>query len=134
MSGCDYQGFEFGAPYLDSICIDGFLWDADSCDEPGGDLHNGGDIPCPQCNHDSWLLKMGDSVMEDGFNAGYEGGEIDDCPFPKEGAEYHQEYDPHVFRFAWMKGFWDGVWEMKDELRREKHECEDEPLMDSDSD
>ena len=29
---CDYQGHEFGASYLDSICIDGFLWDADACD------------------------------------------------------------------------------------------------------
>ncbi len=54
---CDYQGQEFGAPYPDSVCIDGHLWDADSCDEPGGPLYHGGDIPCPKCNakeHREW--------------------------------------------------------------------------------
>lgn len=49
-SGCGYSGYEFGGGYLDSTCIDGFLWDLDSCDEPGGGLTQGGDIPCPQCN------------------------------------------------------------------------------------
>lgn len=48
--GCSYQGYEFGAGYLDSTCIDGYLWDAESCDEPGGRLRDGGDIPCPRCN------------------------------------------------------------------------------------
>lgn len=48
-SGCGYTGHDFGAPYPDSTCIDGFLWDLDSCDEPGGGLTHGGDIPCPQC-------------------------------------------------------------------------------------
>lgn len=28
--GCDYYGNEFGAHYLDSTCIDGYLWDMDS--------------------------------------------------------------------------------------------------------
>ena len=27
---CEYQGHELGAAYLDSCCIDGYLWDADS--------------------------------------------------------------------------------------------------------
>jgi len=48
--GCGYTGPDFGAPYNDSTCIDGFLWDLDSCDEPGGGLTQGGDIPCPSCN------------------------------------------------------------------------------------
>jgi len=53
---CDYQGREFGAPYLDSVCIDGWLWDADSGSEgPDGTWiydHGGPDtgIPCPKCN------------------------------------------------------------------------------------
>ena len=47
---CQYSGRDFGASYPDSVCIDGFLWDADSCDEPGGGLLHGGEIPCPQCN------------------------------------------------------------------------------------
>ncbi|HCR1674449.1 hypothetical protein [Pseudomonas aeruginosa] len=48
--GCDYRGKHFGAPYLDAQCQNGYLWDEDSCDEPGGPLLNGGDIPCPKCN------------------------------------------------------------------------------------
>lgn len=47
---CDYQGRHFGAPYPDAQCIDGFLWDEDSCDEPGGALRNGGHISWPKCN------------------------------------------------------------------------------------
>lgn len=48
--GCDYRGSHFGASYPDAQCSDGFLWDEDSCDEPGGPLLSGGDIPCPKCN------------------------------------------------------------------------------------
>jgi hypothetical protein len=47
---CNYRGRHFGATYPDACCIDGYLWDEDSCDEPGGGLSHGGDIPCPQCN------------------------------------------------------------------------------------
>lgn len=47
---CDYEGHDFGATYIDSCCIDGYLWDLDSCDEPGGRLSDGGDMPCPKCN------------------------------------------------------------------------------------
>lgn len=47
---CGYQGSHFGAWYEDATCCDGYLWDLDSCDEPGGPLYNGGDIPCPKCN------------------------------------------------------------------------------------
>jgi hypothetical protein len=45
---CGYTGHEFGARYPDSICIDGFLWDADSGDDDG--LTHGGDWACPRCN------------------------------------------------------------------------------------
>lgn len=54
-TGCDYQGYEFGGGYLDSVCIDGYLWDADSCDEPGGGLQHGGEMACPQCNAEQFL-------------------------------------------------------------------------------
>ena len=47
---CDYHAPFFGATYPDACCIDGYLWDLDSCDEPGGALSVGGDIPCPACN------------------------------------------------------------------------------------
>lgn len=46
---CDYQGYEFGAPYPDSVCIDGRLFDADDCDGNGNLYDNEEDIPCPMC-------------------------------------------------------------------------------------
>jgi len=52
---CGYQGRAFGAHYEDGCCIGGYLWDLDSCDEPGGPLHNGGDVGCPSCNTKEWL-------------------------------------------------------------------------------
>ncbi len=55
---CGYQGKHFGAWYEDATCIDGYLWDLDSCYEPGGPLYYGGDIPCPACNtrkYAAWL-------------------------------------------------------------------------------
>jgi hypothetical protein len=45
-----YEGSHFGAHYPDATCIDGYLWDLDSCDEPGGRLSHGGDTACPRCN------------------------------------------------------------------------------------
>ena len=51
---CDYQGKHFGAVYEDGACIDGYLWDLDSCEKAGGPLTFGGDIPCPKCNKEEW--------------------------------------------------------------------------------
>jgi protein gp37 len=46
---CDYTGNDFGAPYIDSQCIDGELWDMDKCDN-NGQLYSCGDNPvCPKC-------------------------------------------------------------------------------------
>lgn len=45
---CGYQGYEFGGGYLDSVCLDGLLYDADSGDDDGL-LTVGGEIPCPRC-------------------------------------------------------------------------------------
>ena len=67
--GCDYSGCDFGANYPDSCCIDGYLWDLDSCDEPGGPLSCGGDIPCPECNHEEWLEYRREEVEEKGYEA-----------------------------------------------------------------
>jgi len=53
--GCDYTGYEFGGGYIDSCCIDGYLWDLDSCDEPGGGLTHGGEWACPRCNTRKFL-------------------------------------------------------------------------------
>jgi hypothetical protein len=48
------------------MCIDGYLWDADSCDEPGGGLSIGGETPCPQCNTIAFLKDGLERVKEGG--------------------------------------------------------------------
>lgn len=57
--GCNYEAPTFGGHYPDGTCIDGYMWDLDSCDEPGGPLTNGGDEPCPWCNTLEYLLWHG---------------------------------------------------------------------------
>jgi hypothetical protein len=48
--GCDYQGYEFGAgSYPDSVCVDGFLFDADNCDGNCNLYEPIEEIPCPIC-------------------------------------------------------------------------------------
>ena len=47
---CDYQGYEFGGSYPDSICIDGRLFDADDCDCNGNVYEPAEHIPCPMCH------------------------------------------------------------------------------------
>jgi hypothetical protein len=47
---CNYQGYEFGAGYLDSVCIDGVLFDADNCDDDGNLYEPMQEIPCPICH------------------------------------------------------------------------------------
>lgn len=53
---CGYTGSHFGAYYPDAICIDGYLWDLDSCDEPGGPLFSGGETECPCCNTRGYVV------------------------------------------------------------------------------
>jgi hypothetical protein len=64
--GCDYTGYEFGGGYIDSCCIEGFLWDLDSCDEPGGGLTHGGEWACPRCNTRKFLS----DAMQDAKDGG----------------------------------------------------------------
>lgn len=52
---CEFMGQDFGASYPDSVCIEGYLWDADSGNpDPTGEFAwiytHGGEIPCPSCN------------------------------------------------------------------------------------
>jgi hypothetical protein len=61
---CGYQGYEFGASYPDSICIDGELWDADSGDDDRL-LTVGGDMPCPGCNTAAYLDWALEEAVED---------------------------------------------------------------------
>lgn len=59
---CGYQGYEFGAgTYPDSICVDGFLHDADS------DYLNCENIPCPICDREAaiqWWFKRWENSCE----------------------------------------------------------------------
>lgn len=101
---CDYQGYEFGAHYLDSVCIEGYLWDADS-GNPGEPLECGGDIPCPQCNHDNWLAYTAEDISDQGYVAHDGGDNMDDCPYPPEKGEEYKPGDFAIFRYLWMWGF-----------------------------
>ncbi|MGP2977728.1 hypothetical protein ACTVLL_11340 [Serratia nevei] len=65
---CGYQGYEFGAHYPDSICCDGYLWDADAYED--GMLTSGGDIPCPQCNCEAWMAYHRENIIEIGYEQG----------------------------------------------------------------
>lgn len=56
---CGFTCRLFGAHYEDAICIDGHMWDLDSCDDDGG-LTSGGETPCPRCNTSAYI----DHVLE----------------------------------------------------------------------
>lgn len=72
---CDYQGYEFGANYPDSVCVDGFLWDADSgySQDDGWVYTSGGDIPCPQCNPRAWRQWAKEDVFSDAYDRASKG-------------------------------------------------------------
>lgn len=65
--GCDYQGYEFGASYLDSVCIDGYLWDADSgySTDDGWMYTKGGEDPCPLCNFKQAVSRLAYEMRTD---------------------------------------------------------------------
>lgn len=71
---CDYIGHEFGAWYPDSFCNDGYLYDADACDDKGN--CDGGDLPCPQCNVTAWRSYYIDEIEERGWIAASDGKPI----------------------------------------------------------
>lgn len=62
--GCGYQGYEFGAAYPDSLCIEGYLWDADSGDSDGS-LSNGGEMACPGCNTAARIDQIRIAIQEE---------------------------------------------------------------------
>jgi ribosome modulation factor len=105
--GCAYQGHEFGAPYLDSLCIEGYLWDADSGDASGDgagwNYTHGGELPCPHCNHAQWLEKALESLDDEGYDAQSKGVLRDQCPHPQTSRFAHEGMQ---YQAAWLKG-WD---------------------------
>lgn len=60
---CDYQGYEFGANYPDSVCVEGRLHDADHCDDKGRLYEPDEDVPCPMCRPSEavtwWVQRLG---------------------------------------------------------------------------
>jgi hypothetical protein len=65
---CNFMGQDFGAQYPDSVCIDGYLWDADSGNsDPNGEgwiYTSGGEIPCPMCNEKQAAEYAGKSLKK----------------------------------------------------------------------
>jgi hypothetical protein len=67
---CPYQGYEFGANYLDSVCIGGKLWDADSghgTDE-GWMYDSGGEKPCPLCRFKLAVAELAKEMRDEFYN------------------------------------------------------------------
>lgn len=73
----------FGAGYPDATCIEGYLWDLDSCDGPDRLLHSGGDIPCPYCNAAEFLDYYRERLDEMGYLAFCDGESPADNPYLK---------------------------------------------------
>ena len=68
---CDYTGHEFGGGYPDSVCIDGYLWDADSYED--GTLNTGGEWACPRCNTKKMLEVALVSARDEPTSGVYQG-------------------------------------------------------------
>lgn len=95
---CDYMGKDFGAWYIDSECVDGYLRD---CDKDG----EVSDIPCPKCNHAEWLEYSREEIKEKGFIA-YVDGLPPECTIVPRYPE-----DKEIIKAWWLKGY--------DEAKRE---------------
>lgn len=62
--GCGYQGYEFGAGrYPDSLCVGGWLYDADDCDEDQNLYEPMDSIPCPMCNVKEAISRYKDDFL-----------------------------------------------------------------------
>lgn len=61
--GCEYEGYDFGASYLDSRCFGGRLYDMDNCDDEGNIFEPIAYIPCPKCNK-RWYPLAAQKVTE----------------------------------------------------------------------
>jgi len=117
---CGYQGYEFGAHYPDSLCCDGYLWDADSGD--GNCLDNGGDIPCPKCNREAWLNYYRNEIMECGQEFGYDNKTLKVVKYG--GYPWPVREDKEAFGKCkrWIKrGYYQGVSQRKKDLKNNKY-------------
>lgn len=108
--GCDYQGYEFGANYPDSVCIDGYLWDADSggATEDGWEYTFGGEIPCPNCNALEWRAQYKEEVTDQGISDYLEGVPLSAASRIRVG-----------LRAAWKRGWHDAKTKLAEEAALE---------------
>lgn len=111
--GCDFHEPYFGASYPDGCCIDGYLWDLDSCDSPGGPLSSGGDDPCPVCNHGAWLERG----EEEFFMQGYESAEKGEpFAYKHKKIRWEQPGDAAKIEQWWLAGYREQKKEVADKL------------------
>lgn len=104
-SGCDYQGHEFGAVYLDSVCIDGRLYDADNCDDEGRLYEPLDYIACPMCKHSEWLSRFREDIINDAWGDHEKGKKRTDNPFTAN-SELRFPEDRWIMAAWWLQG-WD---------------------------
>jgi hypothetical protein len=123
-ASCDFHEPYFGANYPDACCIDGFLWDLDSCDVPGGSLSSGGDVPCPQCQHASWLETFQDEVEMEGWEA-FEKKAARSAPTFK--AVRHQQPEDHAKMAVWWLKGWDDAQKHEEEQSFKRWEASKQP-------
>jgi hypothetical protein len=115
---CDFHEPYFGASYPDACCIDGFLWDLDSCDEPGGGLTSGGEVHCPQCRHVPWLESLIEGIREDGWLAAHDG---EPRQYKHRKLRHEAEGDEAKCRAAWLGGYDSGAAEKAADAHQLKH-------------
>lgn len=109
---CGYQGMHFGAPYEDGGCIDGYLWDLDSCDE-NDQLTSGGEIPCPGCNRVKYMEFALEQAEEDGAEKAYDGKPCEVIGF----RSLFTDDEKQKLAEAWERGWRQGVAECEEEMR-----------------
>ena len=102
MKMCNFTAPYFGASYPDACCINGLLWDLDSCDEPGGGLTSGGDHACPQCNHEAFMVDVVDGKEEEGY---CEGWDRNPRAYTHRTLHCEQPGDEERCRAAWLRGY-----------------------------
>lgn len=106
--GCGYTGRDFGAPYIDSQCFGGRLYDLDNCDEPGTLNEPPVYKSCPGCRHDEWLAGVLESCKEDGWIAAEDGLPRE---FPRKAEQLRYPEDYEQMKLAWLDGYRENVQE-----------------------
>lgn len=67
------MGKDFGAPYIDSQCFGGRLYDLDRCNDDGCLYEPIEYMPCPECNHQLFLENCVENAESEGMRARCDG-------------------------------------------------------------